>query len=79
MLTKEIWDEWKLHPVTKAVLKYHSLKIEEAKDSWFNGQFAEADKDDATARGMCQGMAVILALDYEELSLYLEENRHGSN
>lgn len=77
MLTKEIWDEWKLHPTTKAVLKYHQLKIEEAKEAWFNSQFATSSENDATARGMCQGMAVILALDYEELSQYLEENRNG--
>lgn len=79
MLTKEIWDEWKLHPVTKAVIKYHQLKLEEAKESWFNGQFSDSKEDDAIARGMCQGMAVILALDYEEVSQYLEENRHANS
>lgn len=78
-VTEAEFDEWKAHPVTRAVLEVLAKKREEMRQAWEGGSFSDYD-DRAMALtnvgniGTCKGYAFVQDLDYEQ---YLGEINDG--
>lgn len=66
---------WKQNTVTKEVMKYHRLKLEQAKRDWMNMVYLSenGERENLLALGKCQGIATILALTVEEVVEFNEE------
>ena len=69
-MTEEEWGLWKADRTTKLVMKYLRDRIEQAKDDWLNGQYLAGSAEEIAiqnsyALGKAQGLAELLALDYE--------------
>jgi hypothetical protein len=72
MLTKEEFDDWKLHPTTKVVLGVLQAKREDLRQAWEGGSFTDYEKDGTILinvgnLGTCKGYAFITDLTYEQL------------
>ena len=79
-LTEEEFNEWKGHPVTKAVLEILANKREYLRQAWEGGSFT--DYDTATTAlvnvgniGTCKGYAFVMDLDYQAYLGEIDESQ----
>ena len=63
IVTKETFDEWKHHPVTKRLMKMLQADRESMKEGLINNAFDE----EMEVKGRCRAIAVIINLEYEDL------------
>lgn len=74
MIISEIeWADWKLNPVTKAVFAVLRERHTSLMEGWANGEFTGSTIDqtaqlNAKAIGEAQGLARVLALDFEQVN-----------
>jgi hypothetical protein len=62
-VSRENFDEWKHHPVTKQLLKLLAADREVMKEGLIQGAFT----DEQEVKGRCRAIAIILQLEYEDL------------
>ena len=77
--TEEEFNEWKLHPVTKSVMKVLEAKREELRQHWEGGSFTDYSKDTTALvnvgnLGTCKGYAFVTNLTYEDYLSELEDD-----
>jgi hypothetical protein len=70
-ITETEFNDWKLHPVTIAVMEVLAARREELRQLWEGGSFT--DYDTATTAlvnvgniGTCRGLAFVMELTYEQ-------------
>ena len=76
MITEQEFKEWKVHPVTKAVINLLEAKLAEGKDAWSKGYFQGETVEktailNAMAVGKAQALEGVVELDYE---IFVGEN-----
>ena len=69
-LTEEEFNEWKLHPATKAIMQILAAKREELRQQWEGGSFTDYTKETTVLvnvgnLGTCKGYAFVMDLTYE--------------
>lgn len=69
-MTEVEFNEWKLHPGTKAVMEILAAKREEMRQSWEGGAFTDYEFQamalvNVGNIGTCKGYAFVMDLDYE--------------
>ena len=64
-VTKQEWEEWKTHKVTKEVWKVLSAKKEQAMQDWVDGVF-QGHEVNLKAIGKVQMLDDILNMDYTD-------------
>lgn len=70
------WNEWKQHPVTKALMDLLEQERETLRRQWEGGSFGDYEKD-ATVLvnvgnlGTCKGLAFVQELTYDDLAAKL--------
>lgn len=62
-VSRENFDEWKSHPVTKKLLRLLKEEREMMKEGLIQGIFT----DEADVKGRCRAIAILIDLDYEDL------------
>jgi hypothetical protein len=62
-VSKDNFDEWKYHPVTKRLMKMLGTDREAMKEGLVNNAF----DDEQEVKGRCRAIAIILNLEYEDL------------
>lgn len=67
-ISKEEFQEWNLHPVTKAFKDQLRADLERLKDAWANGGFESSRELDAKVRGQCLVINQILNLDLSDVT-----------
>ena len=63
LVSSDIFEEWKHHPVTKRLFKSLSSDREAMKEGLVNNSF----DDESEVKGRCRAIAIILNLEYEDL------------
>jgi hypothetical protein len=63
LVTKESFEEWSHHPVTKRIMKQLKEDREMMKEGLINNSF----DDESEVKGRCRAIAIILNLEYEDL------------
>ena len=71
-MTLDEWQEWQIHPATKAFLSYLQQSQKELQRQWANGGFTTESADgtvqlNAEALGMYRALSQVLELDYETI------------
>ena len=69
-VTRELFEEWTTHPVTRKFFKTLVNEREDMKEGLVNGIYEVPD----LVRGRCQAIALILDITYE--ALFDEPKRH---
>ena len=72
-ISKEEMEEWRLHPVTKALLDHLQQERESLKEQWACDQFAAEDGKttdlvNAHARGICRAYAKVINIETGDLN-----------
>ena len=72
-VTKEMWAEWKAHPVTEALAEFLGVAQRSLQDQWAAGLFQGETRDEilirnAGALGELRGYKVVKELTFEELT-----------
>jgi len=62
-VSRENFEEWKHHPVTKKLMKLLLEDRESMKEGLIHGAF----QDEAEVKGRCRAIGIILTLEYEDL------------
>jgi hypothetical protein len=62
-VSRESFDEWKYHPVTKQLMKLLSADRETMKEGLVHSAFENEDE----VKGRCRAISIILSLEYEDL------------
>lgn len=62
-VSRENFEEWKHHPVTKQLMKLLTADREAMKEGLVHGAF----DDEQEVKGRCRAIAIILTLEYEDL------------
>ncbi len=80
-LTEEEFNEWKSHPMTRALMEILSAKRESLRQAWEGGSFTDYDAQAMALTnvgniGTCRGYAFVMDLDYEA---YLGELDDGKS
>ena len=75
MITEESWNEWKHHPITKAVFKALYNEREKLKEMLADGGIPTEDVEKVAGR--CQAVKGILLMTYDDLTDSLKES-YGS-
>jgi hypothetical protein len=70
-VTEAEFDEWKAHPVTRAVMEILGRRREEMRLAWEGGSFTDYDERAMALTnvgniGTCKGYAFVQELDYEQ-------------
>lgn len=70
-ITEVEFEEWKSHPVTRAVMEILAKKRSEMRHSWEGGSFTDYDERAMALTnvgniGTCKGYAFVQDLDYEQ-------------
>ena len=71
--TKEEWDAWLVHPVTKRVQEWARLEREDFRDRWEQGLLSDDQSQfthdllQAKAVGSCQVLRAVQVLEYESI------------
>jgi hypothetical protein len=83
MITNSEWQDWKLHRVTRQVLKILEEKVEEGKQHWANGGFVGATAEqtaivNAMAVGKTQALQAIINMDYETFVSEMDDGPTGN-
>lgn len=68
-LTEEEFNEWKSHPVTRAVMEILARRREQMRRDWEGGSFTDYDVSAMALTnvgniGTCKGYAFVMDLDY---------------
>lgn len=63
VVTKDSFEEWRHHPVTKRLMKLLESDRETMKEGLINNAF----DDELEVKGRCRAIAIILNLEYEDL------------
>ena len=76
-LTQQEWEEWRLHPVTKAYLKYLRDNRDRLKDLWADGVFTNASIEASAQKNVeaiakCQTLTDLAELDYEAIASFYQ-------
>ena len=69
---KELWDSWKLNPVTQQLLRYLNSEIQAKTFQWRQGQFDHMTQfatsiQNARAIGNCEMAQIVIDLELEQL------------
>lgn len=72
-VSKENFEEWKHHPVTRKLLKVLNQDREAMKEGLVHNVFS----DEAEVKGRCRAIGIILNLEYEDLFEQVEQKRDG--
>ena len=62
-VSRENFEEWTFHPVTKRLMKMLQNDRETMKEGLINNAF----DDEIEVKGRCRAIAIILNLEYEDL------------
>ena len=62
-VSRENFDEWKHHPVTRKLMKLLTQDREAMKEGLVHGAF----EDEQEVKGRCRAIAIVLTLEYEDL------------
>jgi hypothetical protein len=62
-VSRENFEEWTFHPVTKRLMKMLQNDREAMKEGLINNTF----EDEVEVKGRCRAIAIILNLEYEDL------------
>jgi hypothetical protein len=62
-VSRENFEEWTFHPVTKRLMKMLQNDRETMKEGLINNAF----DDEVEVKGRCRAIAIILNLEYEDL------------
>ncbi len=78
-LTEEEFNDWKMHPVTQAIVEVLEAKRETLRRMWEAGSFTDYDTSTTALvnvgnLGQCRGYAFVTELTYED---YLSEIDDG--
>ena len=71
IVTKDLFDDWSFHPVTKRLMRMLQADREMMKEGLVNGLFT----DEADVRGRCKALAIIMSINYEDLMTSQDANR----
>jgi len=63
VVTKELYDEWKVNPITVRLMQKLRQEREEMKEGLVYGNYAEEEE----VKGRCRAIALLLDLQYEDL------------
>ena len=70
-MTLDEWQEWQIHPATKAFLSYLQQAQKELQRQWANGGLLQSADGtvqlNAEALGMYRALSQLLELDYETI------------
>ena len=74
MPTEEEWNEWKLHPATKALERWAIQQRLELMEMWAAGEFSaafdvEMAVKNAGATGACSVYSALKDLDYNQIAI----------
>lgn len=77
--TEQDFNDWRLHPVTKAVQELLRRWEEELKTRWAHGEFTDVSQYEAAIVnakrvGQCEIIEHLKQLDYEQLTSELEDD-----
>ena len=70
VLTEEEFNEWKSHPMTRAVMEILAARRESLRQAWEGGSFTDYEAGTTALInvgniGTCKGYAFVMDLDYE--------------
>lgn len=73
MISESEFNDWQLHPVTKAIVALLHAKREELRQQWEGGSFTDYDKGTTALvnvgnLGTCKGYAFVTDLTYEQFT-----------
>ena len=79
-LTEEEFNEWKLHPMTQALVAILEAKREDLRQRWEGGSFTDYSKDTTALvnvgnLGTCKGYAFVVGFTYEDYVSELEDGK----
>lgn len=79
-LTEEEFNEWKLHPMTQALVAILEAKREDLRQRWEGGSFTDYSKDTTALvnvgnLGTCKGYAFVVDFTYEDYVSELEDGK----
>jgi hypothetical protein len=71
-VTEQEFTDWKLHPVTKALMALLDLKRDEMRRAWEGGSYTDYVSEtmaliNVANIGTCRGYAFVQELEYEQL------------
>lgn len=78
-LTEEEFNEWKLHPMTQALMGVLAAKREALRQQWEGGSFTDYSLETTALinvgnLGTCKGYAFVADLTYEDYLAELEDD-----
>ena len=78
-LTEEEFNEWKLHPMTQALMEVLAAKREALRQQWEGGSFTDYSLETTVLinvgnLGTCKGYAFVADLTYEDYLAELEDD-----
>ena len=78
-LTEEEFNEWKLHPMTQALMEVLAAKREALRQQWEGGSFTDYSLETTALinvgnLGTCKGYAFVADLTYEDYLAELEDD-----
>jgi hypothetical protein len=62
--TKELYEEWKFHPVTQRLM----LMLHQDRENMKEGLVHNAFTDESEVKGRCRAIGILLNLGYEDLA-----------
>ena len=65
--TKEEWEEWMIHPVTKLHRELLVKWVEGLREQWSDGNFLNDEISNAGAQGEARVLVKVLETKYEEV------------
>jgi hypothetical protein len=72
-VSRETFDEWKFHPVTKRLMTLLEADREAMKEGLIHNSF----DDEQEVKGRCRAIAIILDLEYEDLFDAIKPSKKG--
>lgn len=80
-ITEGDFTDWKLHPITEALMKYSAAKKQRLMERWADGEFSDGFDvgmavKNAGATGACSIYKDLLELDFEELIGELDDGEY---
>lgn len=78
-LTEEEFNEWKLHPMTQALMEVLAAKREALRQQWEGGSFTDYSLETTALinvgnLGTCKGYAFVADLTYEDYLAELDDD-----
>lgn len=78
MIDRELFNEWKQHPMTRALMDVLEAKRDILRRQWEGGSFTDYDKGTTALVnvgnvGICRGLAFVAELTYEDYVSEIED------